>query len=457
MNRDLTVGKPSAVLWKFCLPLFGSIVFQQLYNIADSWVAGKFIGQNALAAVGNSYEITLIFLAFAFGCNIGCSVLVSQLFGAKAYGSMKTAVSTAMLSSGAVCLLLMLVGILGCDSLLRLINTPEEVFADSALYLDIYVWGLPFVFFYNLSTGIFSALGDSKTPFVFLAVSSLSNIAVDILFVTAFQMGVAGVAWATFLCQGISCVLAVSVVFRRLKQIPSEGKTALFSGQLLGRFVVIAIPSVLQQSFISVGNILIQSVINRFGTDIMAGYSASVKLNNLVITSYNTLGNGISNYAAQNLGAGKIDRIKQGFKAGVRLVWVLTVPLFLLYFFAGKPLMGIFLNNPSAEAMNSGLIFLKIVAPFYFFVSAKIVADGILRGVGRMTPFMISTFTDLVLRVGLANILSATALGSTGIWCSWPIGWVLGCGISMTFYFTTPWKRMRTAMPELTEDSLKGK
>ena len=234
MNRDLTVGKPSAVLWKFCLPLFGSIVFQQLYNIADSWVAGKFIGQNALAAVGNSYEITLIFLAFAFGCNIGCSVLVSQLFGAKAYGSMKTAVSTAMLSSGAVCLLLMLVGILGCDSLLRLINTPEEVFADSALYLDIYVWGLPFVFFYNLSTGIFSALGDSKTPFVFLAVSSLSNIAVDILFVTAFQMGVAGVAWATFLCQGISCVLAVSVVFRRLKQIPSEGKTALFSGQLLG-------------------------------------------------------------------------------------------------------------------------------------------------------------------------------------------------------------------------------
>ena len=155
------------------------------------------------------------------------------------------------------------------------------------------------------------------------------------------------------------------------------------------------------------------------------------------------------------MGAGKIDRIKQGFKAGVRLVWVLTVPLFLLYFFAGKPLMGIFLNNPSAEAMNSGLIFLKIVAPFYFFVSAKIVADGILRGVGRMTPFMISTFTDLVLRVGLANILSATALGSTGIWCSWPIGWVLGCGISMTFYFTTPW--MRTAMPELTEDSLKGK
>ena len=189
MNKDLTVGNPSTVLWKFCLTLFGSIVFQQLYNIADSWVAGKFIGQNALAAVGNSYEITLIFIAFAFGCNIGCSVLVSQLFGAREYGDVKTAVSTAALSSGVVCLLLMLVGILGCDGLLTLINTPEEVFADSALYLDIYVWGLPFVFFYNIATGVFSALGDSKTPFIFLAVSSLSNIAVDILFVTAFKMG----------------------------------------------------------------------------------------------------------------------------------------------------------------------------------------------------------------------------------------------------------------------------
>ena len=456
MNKDLTVGNPQQVLWQFCLPLFGSIIFQQLYNIADSFVAGQFIGETALAAVGNSYEVTLIFIAFAFGCNIGCSVIVSQLFGAKQYRDVKTAVSTTLIASGVLCAILMLVGYFCCDSLLRLINTPDNVMADSKLYLDIYILGLPFVFYYNVATGIFSALGDSKTPFYFLAASSLSNIAVDILFVTAFGMKVDGVAWATFLCQGVSCVLAIVVVFRHLRKVETKEKAPLFSFKLLGRISVVAIPSILQQTFVSVGNILIQGVINTFGSSVMAGYSASVKLNNLVITSYNTLGNGISNYAAQNLGAGKIDRIKQGFKAGVRLVWVLTVPLFLLYFFAGKPLMGIFMNDPSAEAMSSGLIFLKIVAPFYFFVSAKIVADGILRGAGRMTPFMISTFTDLVLRVGLANILSATALGSTGIWCAWPIGWVLGCGISMTFYFTTPWKRMRTAMPELTEDSLKG-
>ena len=209
MNKDLTVGKPSQVLWQFCLPMFGSIIFQQLYNIADSLVAGKFIGENALAAVGNSYEITLIFIAFAFGCNIGCSVIVSRYFGAKEYREMKTSVYTSLIGSAVLCAVLMGIGLFGCDALLELINTPEEILADSALYLDIYVLGLPFMFFYNIATGIFSALGDSKTPFYFLAVSSLSNIGVDILFVAGFKMGIAGVAWATFLCQGISCVLAM--------------------------------------------------------------------------------------------------------------------------------------------------------------------------------------------------------------------------------------------------------
>lgn len=439
MNKDLTVGKPSTVLWKFCLPLFGSIIFQQLYNIADSWVAGKFISQNALAAVGNSYEITLIFIAFAFGCNMGCSVVVSQLFGAKEYGRMKTAVYTSMLTSAVICGALMLVGLLGCDSLLGLINTPEEVFADSKLYLDIYIWGLPFVFFYNIATGVFSALGDSKTPFVFLAVSSLSNIGMDILFVEAFDMGVAGVAWATFLCQGVSCMLAVVVVMLRLQKISTDGKVAIFSGELLKRFIVIAVPSTLQQSFISIGNIMIQSVINGFGTDVMAGYSAAVKLNNLVITSFTTLGNGISNFAAQNIGAGKMDRIKAGFSAGLKLVWLLCAPILLLYFVWGRGLMGFFLDEPTELALSTGVIFLRILSPFYFVLSAKLVADGILRGAGQMRQFMIATFSDLILRVTLAYILSATALGATGIWCAWPIGWAVGTGLSLVFYRKGKW------------------
>ena len=439
MNKDLTVGRPETVLWKFCLPLFGSIIFQQLYNLADSFVAGKFVGENALAAVGNSYEITLIFIAFAFGCNIGCSVVVSQLFGAKKLSELKTAVYTTLIASGAVCLVLMVFGTAFCTDLLELIHTPQDILADSKLYLDIYIWGLPFVFYYNVATGIFSALGDSKTPFYFLAASSLSNIAVDILFVTAFKMGVAGVAWATFLCQGVSCVLAVIVVFSRFRTIETREKPKLFSVPLLKKIAIVAIPSILQQSFISVGNIIIQSVINTFGASVIAGYSASVKLNNLVITSFTTLGNGISNYTAQNVGADKPLRVCQGFRAGLKLVWMLCVPLTVLYFLAGRYLLYLFLDNPTGTAMQVGIQFLRILSPFYFVVSAKLVSDGILRGAGQMKPFMIATFTDLILRVVLAKVLSIP-FGPLGIWCAWPIGWSISAVMSVYFYEKGPWK-----------------
>lgn len=434
MNKDLTTGKAETVLWKFCLPLFGSIIFQQLYNIADSLVAGKFIGENALAAVGNSYEITLIFIAFAFGCNIGCSVIVSQLFGAKQYGRLKTAVSTSFIFSGCLCLVLMLSGIFLCSPLLHLIKTPAEVFADSKLYLDIYIWGLPFVFFYNIATGIFSALGDSKTPFYFLAVSSTSNIAVDILFVKAFHMGVAGVAWATFLCQGISCLAALIVVLKRLHKIELKRKPPVFSWKLLKKIMVIAVPSIFQQSFISVGNILIQSVINSFGASVMAGYSAAVKLNNLVITSFTTIGNGISNYSAQNLGAHKYGRIKEGFRAGVKMVWCLSIPFFILYIFFGKYLLLLFMKKGATDALAVGRQFLCILTPFYFIISIKLVADGILRGISAMRQFMIGTFTDLILRVVLAFVFSDVTGAAVGIWCAWPIGWTISMFISICFY-----------------------
>ena len=434
MNKDLTQGKAESVLWQFCLPLFGSIIFQQLYNIADSLVAGKFIGENALAAVGNSYEITLIFIAFAFGCNIGCSVIVSQLFGAKDYCRLKTAVTTACMFGAALCGLLMLIGIFGCSPLLSLIHTPEEVFADSKLYLDIYVWGLPFVFFYNIATGIFSALGDSRTPFYFLAVSSTANIAVDILFVKAFRMGVAGVAWATFLCQGVSCILAVLTVWNRMKKIETSQKAVLFDSDILKKIAVIAIPSILQQSFISIGNILIQSVINGFGPSVMAGYSAAVKLNNMVITSFTTIGNGISNFSAQNLGAHKYGRIREGFRAGLKMVWCLCIPFCAIYIFFGKYLLLLFMEQDASAALLTGRQFLWILSPFYFVVSAKLVADGILRGISAMRKFMIGTFTDLILRVVLAFVLSGLTNSALGIWCAWPVGWTIAMVLSVCFY-----------------------
>lgn len=346
---------------------------------------------------------------------------------------MKTSVYTAMISTAVLCAVLMLFGVLFCGNLLKLIKTPSAILNDSKLYLDIYIYGLPFMFFYNMATGIFSALGDSKTPFIFLAVSSVTNIFVDIIFVKAFNMGIAGVAWATFICQGISAVLAVIVVFLRLSKIKVLQRCPVFSFIILVKLLKIAIPSILQQSFISIGNIIIQSVINEFGAGTIAGYSAAVKLNNLVITSFTTLANGISNFTAQNLGAGKSERIRDGFKAGLKMVWIISIPLVLLYFFAGKQLLYLFLDNPTNTAIHTGIMFLCILSPFYFVVSAKLVADGILRGAGLMSRFMITTFTDLILRVVLAIILSKQ-FGSTGIWCAWPIGWSIATTLSVIFY-----------------------
>ena len=433
MNRDLTVGKPASVLWRFCLPLFGSVIFQQLYNIADSFVAGKFIGEEALAAVGNSYEITLIFIAFAFGCNIACSVVTARYFGARDYAGVRSTVSTTLIATGALCLVLMALGFAFNRQMLAAIHTPENILAASRLYLVIYIGSLPAVFYYNVATGIFSALGDSRTPFLFLAASSTSNILVDILFVTAFGMGVEGVAWATFLCQGVSMALAVLAVFRRLKALPTDGYAPRFSLPIFRQLTAIAVPSILQQSSISVGNIVIQGIINGFGSSVIAGYSAAIKLNNMVITSLTTLGNGISSYTAQNLGANQPDRVRAGFRAGIGLVWLLCLPLTALYVFAGPALVGVFLKSAEGLALESGVSFLRIVAPFYFVVAAKLVSDGVLRGSGLMKQFMAATFTDLVLRIVFAFILSPR-MGYRGIWSAWPVGWIVGTALSIWLF-----------------------
>lgn len=433
MNKDLTVGDPQRILWRYSLPLFGSVIFQQLYNIADSLVVGKFVGENALAAVGNSYEITLIYLAFAVGCNIGCSVIISQLFGAKKIWELKTAVSTALIASGVLCFALMIFGFFCTPALLKVIHTPTGIFADSLLYLKIYTAGLLFLFYYNIATGIFSALGDSKTPFYLLAVSSVSNVIVDYLFVTALGMGVDGVAWATFLCQGVSCVLSLVILLKRIGKMPMEQRMVWFSYDILIKISRIAVPSILQQSFISIGNILIQSVINGFGPAVIAGYSAAIKLNNLVITSFTTLGNGMSSYISQNLGARKMDRISPGYRAGLKMVYIMSVPIIILYLTASKPLMLLFMDEGTGAAVQTGMQILRIIVPFYVVVATKLITDGVLRGAQAMRQFMTATFTDLILRVVLAFVFSRF-FGSVGIWCAWPIGWSIATCMSVYFY-----------------------
>ncbi len=443
MNKDLTVGNERKVLFSYTLPLLGSMLFQQLYNIADSLVAGRFISSNALAAVGNSYELTLIFLAFASGLNMGVTVIVSQYFGAKDYKNMKTSITTTYIFTLILTFLLTALSLVFMDGMLTLIRTPKEVFAESKLYIDIYAYGLIFMFIYNISTAIFSAMGDSRTPFIFLALSSTGNILVDILFVAKFNMGVAGVAWATFLCQGISAVLAFSALMLRLRKVTSGIKAEIFSSDILKKIIYIAGPSTIQQGSVSIGNIIIQSVINGFGPVVMAGYAASIKLNNLVITSIGTISNGVSSFSAQNIGARKIDRVLKGRKEGIILTLFFTLTVSVLYFFGGSLIMRLFVLKEETAVIESGMEFLKIASPFYSVIMIKMITDGVLRGSGDMVPFMISTLADLFLRVALSIVFSLLLQRSLGIWLGWPVGWSIGTLISLYFYKKGNWQKKR--------------
>lgn len=441
MVKDLTKGNVRPVLWSFTIPMFISVVFQQLYNIADSAIAGRFAGEDALAAVGASYPITMIFMAIAIGCNVGCAVVISSYFGAGDIRRMKTAISTTLIASTVLAAILTIFGLLTSSYLMQMMNTPHNIFDAGDIYLKIYIGGMVFLFCYNVATGIFTALGDSKTPLYFLIGSSVGNVVLDYLFVAIFHFGVSGVGWATFLAQGIAGILAVVTLLRRVAKLPTgHGKVMLYSKSMLRRIAKIAVPSILQQSFVSVGNIFIQSLVNSFGSAVIAGYSAAIKLNTFTITSFSTLGNALSSFSAQNIGAAKVDRVRKGFRAGTMLAWIIAVPFFVLFFFFGNEMLRIFMENPTGGAMKAGMEFLKIVSPFYFIISVKLLADGLLRGSSAMIGFMVSTFTDLILRVILAYVF-AGIFGSTGIWMSWPVGWSISAVISLLFYRYT-WKQL---------------
>lgn len=438
---DMTCGEPSALLRRFTLPMLGSVIFQQLYNITDSVVAGKFAGVDALAAVGASYPITMIFMAIATGYNIGVSVIISRLFGARDIKALRSSVSTAFIAMFTGVAVLTPVGLFTANLMLRALGTPKNIMKDAAVYLNIYIMGLVFLCLYNICTGIFTALGDSKTPLYFLIGSSLANIGMDILFVAAFNMGVSGVAWATFICQGAASLLAAISLAKRMRTLKCEEKYSRFSKKQLQNIMYIAIPSILQQSFISVGGLFIQRLVNGFGSDVVAGYAAAVKLNTFAINGFSTLGNSLSAFTSQNIGAKQVKRVEKGFRAGIGMALLIALPFVLTYFFAGNAMMNIFMDKTAgAGAMAVGMEFLKIVSPFYLLICVKLMADGVLRGSGAMRPFMIATFADLILRVILAFILANTNLGATGIWLSWPLGWIIATGITVVFYKKGSWK-----------------
>ena len=444
MITDLTKGKPSKLIIRFTLPMLASVIFQQMYTLADFIIAGKFVDINALAAVGVSGMVTFLFMAFATGSNIGISVVISHHFGAGDYEKTKTAVYTSLISMAALAAAFTVAGVLVSSPLLDAMNTDASIKAPALEYLNIYIYGLIFLFTYNTCTGAFSALGDSTTPFIFLAISSVSNIILDALFVIKLKMGVSGVAWATFICQGFASVAALAALLIRMRRFEPTVRGKPFSLTIFLETARLAVPSILQQSFVSVGNILIMAKVNTFENDFVAAYSSCIKLNTFVINCCMTVGNAVSSYSAQNIGAGRLDRIKGGFRSGLAIGEAVSLFVMTVFMIFPEPVITLFLDTSSPEvirgAVSAGTHFIRIVTPFYVLMTLKIISDGVLRGAGAMLEFTAGTFTSLFLRVLLSYVL-ASAIGENGIWWAISIGWVIPSAMSYIFYKTGTWKR----------------
>ena len=444
MARKLTEGRPSKVLFLFAIPILLSTVFQQLYTIADSVIAGKFAGESALAAIGASYPVTMIFMAVAFGSNAGCSIIISQLFGAGRVREMKTAVSTAMITLAMLSSVLSVGALIFAPQIMTAMNTPTNIAAEATEYFRIYLGGFLFLALYNIANGAFTALGDSKTPLWFLIASSVANVVLDYIFVAKYGWGVAGAAWATFITQGFACVFAVMTLIIRLKKMKSE-KYEIFSFKMLLNLARVSSQTITQQSFVSVGNMLVQWLINGYGSAIIAGFSAVIKLNTFAVTSIYTMCRAMSAFTAQNVGAGNYDRVKKGYRSAA-LISAAVAGLFTIgYMLFGKFFVSMFLESDSSgEALKIGTESIKIISSFYVVLSVKLVSDAVTSGAGAMKLFAIATFADLLLRVALSYAL-APFYDITGIALSWIIGWTVAAIMSYCFYRFGNWRGKKLA------------
>lgn len=439
MVKDLTIGKPSKIIVQYSIPMLLSMVFQQLYNIGDSIIAGKILGESALAATGASYPITMIFVAIGAGAGSGIAVIIANLFGQKRYKDLKTASSTSLITLFVLGAILTLAGVLLSSPLISALNTPSEIFTDSVEYLKIYIYGVIFMLIYNGANSIFNGMGDSVLPLGLLIFSSVSNIILDLVLAKPF--GVKGLAYATLIAQGTAGCLAFVLLIFRLRKVGDKEKFKLFNFRLLGNISKVAVPSVLQQSFVSVGMLIVQSLINSMGVATVAGYSAAIKINSFCIACLGTMSGAVSSYTAQNISVGEYDRVRKGYISSNIIMGAVCIIFTTLALTLNKFLLGLFMDTTaSAEAFEIGTQFLTIASPFYIIVAFKLNSDGVMRGAGAMKAFMLSTFVDLALRVAFSFIL-VPKIGFDGICASYPIGWGISAAIAIGFYLSKKWQK----------------
>lgn len=441
---DMLSDSPAKSLFFFALPMILGNLFQQFYNLADSVIVGRFLGEDALAAVGASYSLTNVFIMIAIGGGIGASVITSQYFGAKNYAKMRTSAYTSLISYLILSVILAVFGYAFHPGILTLLKTPQNIYADACTYLKIYFTGLPFLFMYNVLSAKFNALGRSKIPLFLLIFSSLLNVGLDILAVSALNMGIAGAAAATVFSQGISAVISLIILIKLLSGYKNDNdEEQLYSFKLLWRITRISIPSIIQQSIVSVGILLCQSAVNSFGSSVLAGYTAASRIESICVVPMIATGNAVSTFTAQNLGAKNPERVQKGFAAGVKMVGCFAVILLIAVKLFGNMAVRAFLDeNSTAAAYETGAAYAGFLAFFYVLIGLKATSDGVLRGAGDMPVYMTANLVNLASRVLIANLLSPI-YGVQMIWYAIPIGWFLNFVISYVWYRTGRWKNKR--------------
>lgn len=473
---NMLTDKPGRSLFFFALPMILGNLFQQFYTTVDSIIVGQFVGEDALAAVGASYSLTTVFIMIAIGGGIGASVITSQYLGAGLYRKMKTSVSTALITFLVLSLVLSVIGLLGNRAILIGLNTPGNILSDAVLYLEIYFLGLPFLFMYNILSSIFNALGNSRTPLYLLIFSSLLNIGMDLVMVQIFHLGVAGVAIATVIAQGLSAVISFCLLLRLLGTYRDEtntktvnagegkaeadgtevngtearkaeetdaGKRKLYDFAMLGNMIKVAIPSMVQQSIVSIGMLLVQSVVNGFGSSVLAGYTAGMRIESICIVPMIATGNAVSTFTAQNLGAGQPERVRKGYVASVRMVAAFAVLTCLILTVFHGPIINAFLEEGSdAAAFATGNDYLTFIAFFFVCIGMKAITDGVLRGAGDVVVFTLANLINLGIRVSFAFGF-AGVIGVEAVWFAVPMGWTTNFVISFIRYLSGKWSQKK--------------
>ncbi len=443
MEKEYLIHKrPWEALLIFALPMMVGNLFQQLYTMADSVIVGRFVGEEALAAVGSSYSLTNVFISIAIGGGVGASVITGQAFGKREYVRLKRSVSTALLAFLGVSVLLAAFGLACSEGIMTLLRTPGNIMEDAVVYLDIYFLGLPFLFMYNVLSAMFNALGRSRIPLYLLIFSSLLNVGLDLYMVCALRLGVAGAAWATLIAQGISAVASFLLFLRELRGLPGEGGVC-FDRAEMRRMARIALPSILQQSTVSIGMMLVQSVVNSFGSEMLAGYSAAMRIESICVVPMAAMGNAISSYTAQNIGAGRYDRVQKGYRVCYGIVAAFAALICLVLEPFAPPIISLFLEGEDSRlAVETGVRCIRFMGWFYGIIGLKMISDGVLRGAGDMKPFTAANLANLTLRVALAATL-APRFGIQMVWYAVPLGWAVNYLISFLRYRTGRWRSIR--------------